>query len=553
MSTSQTSGRRRSNAPEPALPPALVEDIDTEGWHGQAELIVVGFGGAGACAAIQARELGQDVLVLDRFHGGGATAISGGVFYSGGGTHIQQEAGVEDSADEMYKYLKLETQGVVSDELLREFCDGSADTLRWLEQHGVPFEASLCPFKTSYPLDKYYLYYSGNEGLAPFKEEAKPAPRGHRAKGKGLPGASFYEPLRESALRLGARVMTETRVSRLLNDKEGNVVGVEVHQVQGRWARVHQELNLRSIQVVKYHPGLAAKLREQCFQIEQTHSTVKRLRATKGVVLAAGGFVYNRAMIEEHAPNYRKGMPLGTPADNGSGILLGQSVGGAIDNMGRVSAWRFINPPVAFAQGFIVNKQGQRYINEMRYGAAVGEAMVDQNEGTAILVIDQHLKDLAREQSRPGEAQWFQRAPALLNLWFNCKRGETIEDLAHVMKVPAAELRATLDAYNQKARGDARCEFGKTKDTMREMPQGPYYAIDCSIYSKRFPCPTLTLGGLVVEEESGLVKREDGSTIGGLYAAGRNAVGICSRQYVSGLSIADCVYSGRRAARHAAA
>jgi 3-oxo-5alpha-steroid 4-dehydrogenase len=228
-------------------------------------------------------------------------------------------------------------------------------------------------------------------------------------------------------------------------------------------------------------------------------------------------------------------------------------VGGDIDRMGRVSAWRFINPPMAFAHGFIVNKQGQRYINEMRYGAAVGEAMVDENEGTALLIIDQHLKDLAREQCRPGEAQWFQRAPALLNLWFNAKRGETIEDLARLIKVPPDALRATLESYNTSAASGQSDEFGKTTDTMRQMGSGPYYAIDCSIYSKRFPCPTLTLGGLVVEEQSGLVKREDGSTVKGLYAAGRTAVGICSRQYVSGLSIADCVFSGRRAARHAAA
>jgi 3-oxo-5alpha-steroid 4-dehydrogenase len=173
------------------------------------------------------------------------------------------------------------------------------------------------------------------------------------------------------------------------------------------------------------------------------------------VVLAAGGFVYNREMIEQHAPGYRKGMPLGTPADNGSGIQLGQSVGGGIDRMGRVSAWRFINPPVAFAHGFIVNKQGQRYINEMRYGAAIGEAMVDQNEGTALLVIDQHLKDLAREQSRPGEAQWFQRAPALLNLWFNSKKGNTIEELAAAIKVPADALRKTLDGLQPEGRQQA--------------------------------------------------------------------------------------------------
>jgi 3-oxo-5alpha-steroid 4-dehydrogenase len=59
----------------------------------------------------------------------------------------------------------------------------------------------------------------------------------------------------------------------------------------------------------------------------------------------------------------------------------------------------------------------------------------------------------------------------------------------------------------------------------------------------------LTLGGLKVDEFTGMVQREDGSTIPGLYAAGRSAVGICSNVYVSGLAYADCIYSGRRVAR----
>jgi 3-oxo-5alpha-steroid 4-dehydrogenase len=63
----------------------------------------------------------------------------------------------------------------------------------------------------------------------------------------------------------------------------------------------------------------------------------------------------------------------------------------------------------------------------------------------------------------------------------------------------------------------------------------------------------LTLGGLLVDETTGQVRRADGSCVPGLYAAGRTAVGICSNSYVSGLSLADCVFSGRRAGRHAAA
>ncbi len=544
---------KKSLAPKPAEPPLLLTKADGEAWDEEADVVVVGFGGAGACAALEASKNGARVLVLDRFHGGGATAISGGVFYGGGGTHIQTEAGVTDDADEMFRYLSLEVQGVVSEETLRDFCNKSVDNLTWLEEHGVPFEASLCPYKTSYPTDDYYLYYSGNEGFSPYKDAAKPAPRGHRAKGAGLPGESFYEPLREAAQGAGIEVEYEARVTRLVIDSQNRVLGVEYRQIKkGFWSKLYRQLNQASIAIVKYHPKLAANLRERGFRIEAAHSVVKRARAAKGVVLAAGGFIYNRKMVKELAPKYRSGMPLGTASDNGSGILLGLSVGGKADLMDRISAWRFINPPEAFAKGMIINQQGERYINEFMYGAAVGEAMVEHNDGVAILVINGELKKLAREQCKPGKAQWFQRAPALLNLWFNSKEAKSVEELAKVVKVPVENLRKTLDEYNDAAEGKTADRFNKGSDRMHAMRNGPYFAINAGIRSKRFPCPTLTLGGLVVDEGTGQVKSEDGGVIPGLYAAGRNAVGVCSRQYVSGLSIADCVYSGRRAGGAAA-
>jgi 3-oxo-5alpha-steroid 4-dehydrogenase len=543
---------KKTLAPKPAEPPLVLTKTDGNQWDDDADVVVVGFGGAGACAALEARANGARVLVLDRFHGGGATAISGGVFYGGGGTHIQTEAGVTDDPDEMFRYLSLEVKGVVSEETLRDFCDKSVDNLTWLEEQGIPFEASLCPYKTSYPTDDYYLYYSGNEGFSPYKEAAKPAPRGHRAKGTGLPGESFYEPLRESANRAGIRVEYETRVTRLVIDSQNRVLGVEYRQIdKGVWSKLYRRLNQAAVAIVKYNPKVAAKLRRRCFQIEADHSVVKRVRAVNGVVLAAGGFIYNRDMVKEIAPKYRSGMPLGTASDNGSGILLGQSVGGKTDLMDRVSAWRFINPPEAFAKGMIINQNGERYINEFMYGAAVGEAMVEHNDGVAILVINGELKKIAREQCKPGKAQWFQRAPALLNLWFNSKEAKTVEELAKVAKVPVETLRKTLDEYNDAAEGKSPDRFDKDTDKMHAMRKGPYFAINAGIKSKRFPCPTLTLGGLVVDERTGQVKGEDG-VIPGLYAAGRNAVGVCSRQYVSGLSIADCVYSGRRAGGAAA-
>jgi 3-oxo-5alpha-steroid 4-dehydrogenase len=545
--------RKKSLAPNPVEAPLVLTKTDTESWDDEADVVVVGFGGAGACAALEASSNGARVLVLDRFHGGGATAISGGVFYAGGGTHIQSEAGVTDDADEMFRYLSLEVQGVVSEETLRDFCNKSVDNLTWLEEQGVPFEASLCPYKTSYPTDDYYLYYSGNEGFTPYKDAAKPAPRGHRAKGAGLPGESFYEPLRESAHRAGIQVEYETRVTRLVIDGQNRVLGVEYRQIEkGLWSQLYRRLNQAATKVVNYSPKVATNLRARCFQIEAEHSVLRRVRAKNGVILAAGGFIYNRQMVKEIAPKYGTGMPLGTASDNGSGILLGQSVGGKTDLMDRISAWRFINPPEAFAKGMIINQNGERYINEFKYGAAVGEAMVEENDGVAILIINGELKKVAREQCKPGKAQWFQRAPALLNLWFNSKEAKSVEELAAVAKVPVDALRRTLEEYNDAADGKTTDRFDKDPDKMHAMRSGPYFAINAGIKSKRFPLPTLTLGGLVVDERTGQVKGEDGGMIPGLYAAGRNAVGVCSRQYVSGLSIADCVYSGRRAGGAAA-
>jgi len=113
-------------------------------------------------------------------------------------------------------------------------------------------------------------------------------------------------------------------------------------------------------------------------------------------------------------------------------------------------------------------------------------------------------------------------------------------------------LSATLAAYNKVAAGDQADPLGKPADLIRELATPPYSLIDLSIRPRpAYPAPMLTLGGLVVAEDTGQVLRVDGSAIDGLYAAGRSAVGLCSNSYVSGLSLADCVFSGRRAGRSA--
>jgi 3-oxo-5alpha-steroid 4-dehydrogenase len=531
--------------------PLVLDDVDGAPWDDVADVVVVGLGAAGVTAAIEAHERGADVIVFDRFEGGGATAISGGIYYAGGGTHIQKQAGVEDTVDNMYRYLSMEVQDAVSEETLRDFCEQSPANVKWLTDRGVPFRPTLCPVKTSYPPNEYHLYFSGNESFPPYSEQATPAQRGHRPDGGAFPGASITEPLRETALRQGVQIELQSRVTRLISDGAGRVVGAEVATIpSGFWRGLHRRLHRFETSIAKVAPGLASTLRSQCDAIEAKHSATKRVRSKKGLVLCAGGFIFNREMVAEHVPEFLPGLPLGTHGDDGYGIRLGQSVGGKVDQMHRASAWRFLYPPNAFAQGLLINGKGERFANEFWYGAKIGEAMVEENHGVATLIIDEELKKLAHEQSKPGKLQWFQRAAALMNLYLNCKKADDVDALAEMLDVPSDTLQKTLQDYGQGAKGQHRDAFDKASDSIHPMKGGPYYAIDCSLDSKRHLCAVMTLGGLAVDEKTGQVLSENGDVVPGLYAAGRNAVGICSRQYVSGLSIADCVYSGLRVARH---
>ncbi len=532
-----------------------INGIGNHQWDDEVDVIVVGFGGAGACAAIEAVDNGASVMVVERFCGGGATRMSGGVIYAGGGTWIQKEAGFEDTPENMFNYLKQETKSVVSDETLKRFCQESEPTITWLEKQGVPFNSTVCPYKTSYPIDKYFLYYSGNESFTPYKEKAEPAPRGHRAHGKGMPGSVFYNPLRESAARKGVDIRYHSKAKQLITDDDGNVIGLEFKSIPkgGGFALLH-----------KFTDWLAYKMRyitiatphfENIFKVLSTLLELRgrtyRVKARKGVVLSAGGFVFNRKMISEYAPKYLPGATLGTIGDDGSAINMGRRIGAAVDRMDRVSAWRFINPPQSFVKGVLVDRNGERFCNEMLYGAKTAELMVEEHMGVGILIIDSEIWKRAHRDLHWDRAQWFQAVPALLSLYLNDKKANTIEDLAVKCNIPPAKLSATIDAYNEAVRSSKEDVMGKPSDFVKEL-KPPFHAIDCSLGNLVFACATITLGGLVVDEETGEVKRKDGSIISGLYAAGRSAVGVTSNGYMSGLSIADAVFSGRRSGNHAA-
>jgi succinate dehydrogenase/fumarate reductase flavoprotein subunit len=174
------------------------------------DVVVVGFGIAGGCAAVEAAAAGASVLVLERAAvPGGTSATAGGHFYLGGGTVVQRATGHHDTPDEMYAYLMAVTPEPEADKI-RAYADGSAGHCDWLEGLGFEFERSYYPEKAVIQPQTQGLMYTGNEKVWPFRDLAVPAPRGHKVPVPGdTQGARLVvDLLVRRAAELGVEVST---------------------------------------------------------------------------------------------------------------------------------------------------------------------------------------------------------------------------------------------------------------------------------------------------------------------------------------------------------
>lgn len=255
-------------------------------------------------------------------------------------------------------------------------------------------------------------------------------------------------------------------------------------------------------------------------------------------------------MLEQYAPAYKGCSPIGTLGDNGSRISLGQQAGAATKLMHRCSAWKFINPPAAFMRGVLVSQDGHRMGNEDVYGARLSERLIDEHGGKGWLIIDQSIWDDARAECKnPERIIPFQKAFALINLYWNHKKASSMSDLATKCDMLPSALNDTISKYNADSASGKDPEFQKAPEYLHPLSNPPFYAINYASTGTAFTTPFLTLGGLVVSPQGQVVHKDTGNPIPGLFAAGQNACGVPSSSYCSGLALADCVWSGRRSGR----
>ncbi|MDE1674676.1 MULTISPECIES: FAD-dependent oxidoreductase [Nocardia] len=467
-----------------------------ETWDHRADVVVAGYGIAGVCAAIEAARAGADVLVLERTGGwGGAAALAGGFIYLGGGTPLQQALGFQDTPENMETFLLAALGPGVDKAKIADYCRGSVEHFNWLMSCGVPFREAFWGEPGWEPPHDEGLMYSGGENAAPFNTIAEPAPRGHvpqmadKRTGEKGGGYMLMKPLADTAEALGVRAEYDMRIARLIVDDDDRVVGV-----------------------------LARRYGKQI-----------AIRAERGVVLATGSFAYHKEMIEGYAPRL-----IGRPAaaieeHDGIGIRLAQALGAELAHMDATEV-AFFGDPQLLARGILVNGRGQRYIPEDTYPGRIGQATLIQQDNQAYLVIDEaaYEEALTTETSTP----FFRQPPT----WV----AETIAELEAEMGLPGQALQATVECYNLHAADGADPLLGKKPEWVRPL-RGPVAAFDMRGFTAGF-----TLGGLRTDLDS-RVLHVSGEPIPGLFAAGRCTSGLCAGGYVSGASLGDGSFYGRRA------
>nr|WP_314987272.1 flavocytochrome c [uncultured Stomatobaculum sp.] len=491
------------------------ETIDTD-------IVIVGGGGAGMTAAIEAANAGKKIVILESqgMAGGNSIRSTGGM--NAGKTPEQDKnsfdeaAGVEKTlktAEEKYAdnatitalaatvreqwaayqaapsgyfdsvaLFELDTmiggKGINNPELVHALASNSADAIQWLESVGAPL-----PSVSSF-------------GGASVKRIHRPV----NAEGKTVSVGTFMLPiLEENAKKLGADLRLETRAKKLLVDESGKIVGVEAEGPTGEKVTVN----------------------------------------AKAVILASGGFGANLEMVTKYRPELEGFMTTNAKGALGDGILMGDEVGAATVDLEQIQIHPTVemNTAALITEGLrgdgaiLMNSNGQRFTDEVGTRDAVSAAEIKQPGSFAYLIVDQAMVDASNVIQGYIKKGY-------------TTQGESYAALAEALQIDPTAFETTMNEWNAAVEAKTDSQFGRTSFAS-PLNTAPYYAI------KVTPGVHHTMGGLKINSEAEVLSA-DGNKIPGLFAAGEVTGGVHGANRLGGNAVADFVVFGRIAGKQAA-
>ena len=494
---------------------AVEKDASAEDSTVDADVVVVGAGGAGMTAAITAAAEGKSVVILESqsMVGGNSVRATGGM--NAGKTVYQDEnefgesAGVEKTlktAAEKYadnetitalaktvseqwaayqanptgyfdsvELMELDTmiggKGINDPELVETLCANSADAIDWLDEHGIT------------------LHNVSSFGGASVKRIHRPV----NAEGKTVSVGSYMIPLlQENCEKAGVKMMLDTTATEILTDANGAAVGVKATGASGETVTVN----------------------------------------AKAVVLATGGFGANLDMVVKYKPELKGFMTTNAPGIQGQGIEMAQAIGAATVDMDQIQIHPTVeaNTAALITEGLrgdgavLINEEGQRFIDEVGTRDVVSAAEIAQTGSYSWLVVDQAMADAS------SVIQGYIKKGYTVT-------GATYEELGKAMGVDAAAFAETMEKWNGYVEAKNDPDFGRTSFA-NPLNTAPYYAVKVTAGVHH------TMGGLKINANTEVLN-EKGEVIPGLFAAGEVTGGVHGANRLGGNAVADFTVFGR--------
>lgn len=494
---------------------AVEKDAAAEDSTVDADVVVVGAGGAGMTAAITAAAEGKSVVILESqsMVGGNSVRATGGM--NAGKTVYQDEnefgesAGVEKTlktAAEKYadnetitalaktvseqwaayqanptgyfdsvELMELDTmiggKGINDPELVETLCANSADAIDWLDEHGIT------------------LHNVSSFGGASVKRIHRPV----NAEGKTVSVGSYMIPLlQENCEKAGVKMMLDTTATEILTDANGAAVGVKATGASGETVTVN----------------------------------------AKAVVLATGGFGANLDMVVKYKPELKGFMTTNAPGIQGQGIEMAQAIGAATVDMDQIQIHPTVeaNTAALITEGLrgdgaiLINEEGQRFIDEVGTRDVVSAAEIAQTGSYSWLVVDQAMADVS------SVIQGYIKKGYTVT-------GSTYEELGKAMGVDAAAFAETMEKWNGYVEAKNDPDFGRTSFA-NPLNTAPYYAVKVTAGVHH------TMGGLKINANTEVLN-EKGEVIPGLFAAGEVTGGVHGANRLGGNAVADFTVFGR--------